>query len=751
MIELSNCLRLLDEGFSLITVTDKKVPNIKWLEYQKKAISKEKFINCYNLPTTENIGIVTGYADLECIDIDLKVFSTAKEKLDFWNEFISFVKDNILDFEDKFALYKTKNEGYHIIYKSKRVDKNIKIASLKGHTQAILESRGIGGYIFVYEGKNELKKTYKDVDYISDNDRAILWQICKSYNFIEDKKIDAEINKIKKEHDGVGLTVWDDFNNKNSILDIVQEDFTVVRSLSDKFIIKRHGSESPHSGYIYKETNTMYLYSTATIYKHEKLYNPFTAYSQKHYNFDLSLTAKELYKEGYGERIKPKEKFEVERIDIPKDDLIFPIDIFPKSLQHYILENYKNLNNSIDYMGCSLLFVTSIAIGNSTLIKVKNGWFEPASVWICLIGSAGVGKTPSITAITNPINKINNREIKRYIKEYDKYQKYESLSYEEQKLKEVVKKPKKSQFIVDDITIEALIDLHSDNKNGVGIFKDELAGWFKDMNKYREGSDLEHWLSSWSNKQININRKTAKNSFVERAFMPVLGGIQPSVLDSFSTSENNNNGFLDRMLFCYPDLIVEKYVDNELDESLIKWYEDFILAFYETIQKSIKWTDEYEIEPMIAYFSEEAKKEWIRIFDEITDLQNSDHETEYLKSMLPKLKSYIPRFSLIINCLDAYELDEDVPYNIIRIQSILKAEKLAKYFISNAKKMKFESKDRQEIKKDLIKNEGKTNFEKFKVIFEKNNKIKKNELANLLGVSRTQIYKYIDELKKQKT
>ena len=321
----------------------------------------------------------------------------------------------------------------------------------------------------------------------------------------------------------------------------------------------------------------------------------------------------------------------------------------------------------------------------------------------------------------------------------------------EKKEHEEIHKPKKSQFIANDITIEALIDLHSDNKNGVGIFKDELAGWFKDMNKYREGSDLEHWLSSWSNKQININRKTAKNSFVERAFMPVLGGIQPSVLDSFSTSENNNNGFLDRMLFCYPDLIVEKYVDNELDESLIKWYEDFILAFYETIQKSIKWTDEYEIEPMIAYFSEEAKKEWIRIFDEITDLQNSDHETEYLKSMLPKLKSYIPRFSLIINCLDAYELDEDVPYNIIRIQSILKAEKLAKYFISNAKKMKFESKDRQEIKKDLIKNEGKTNFEKFKVIFEKNNKIKKNELANLLGVSRTQIYKYIDELKKQKT
>ena len=60
-----------------------------------------------------------------------------------------------------------------------------------------------------------------------------------------------------------------------------------------------------------------------------------------------------------------------------------------------------------------------------------------------------------------------------------------------------VKKPRKSQFIADDITIEALVDLHQESKNSVGVFKDELAGWFKDMNKYREGSDLQFWLCKW--------------------------------------------------------------------------------------------------------------------------------------------------------------------------------------------------------------------------------------------------------------
>lgn len=57
-------------------------------------------------------------------------------------------------------------------------------------------------------------------------------------------------------------------------------------------------------------------------------------------------------------------------------------------------------------------------------------------------------------------------------------------------------KPTKKQFIANDITIEALVDLHQQNDISVGVFKDELAGWFKDMNKYKPGSDLEFWLST---------------------------------------------------------------------------------------------------------------------------------------------------------------------------------------------------------------------------------------------------------------
>ena len=759
MVDISKCNRLLDDGFSLLTVGESKVPNFTWSENQKKIIDKREFEKRYNykggifygqpkkeLPSTKNVGIITGFNHLEVIDVDLKVFSTANEKKSFFDEYISFLKDNILDFDEKIVIYKTKSEGYHFLYKSKRVQGNSKLSKLKGHKEAVLETRGIGGYVFLYDGKNVGKNTYKDVQYISDQDREILWQISKSYDHIEPVK-EIIPTKTTTEFSESKNKTWDDYNSKTSVLDLLQNDFEIIRNLKNKYVIKRKGADSPHSGYVFKDTNTMFLFSTGTVFDAEKLYTPFSVLAKLKYNDDFSLTAKELYKQGFGDRVKIAPIIEKEKIIIPQKELVFPIDIFPEILQKYISVCNTSLNNSLDYMGCSMLFLSSVIIGNSVLVEVKKGWKETANLWMALIGKAGVGKTPSINSITFPLEKLNNKEIKSYIKDYDKYEKYKALEKKDQELSEEIKKPKKSQFIVNDITLEALIDLHQENKNGIGVNKDELAGWFKDMNKYRQGSDLEHWLSSWSGKQINMNRKTAKSAFVQRAFIPVLGGIQPSIMDQFYTEENKSSGFIDRMLFSYPVLKPERYSDNEMQQDYLDWYENYIIQFYETLKGNIKFTEDFEIEPHTAVFTADAKKEWIRIHDEIIDLQNSDTENEYMKSMLPKQLSYIPRFSLIINVLKSNE-DKERPFTTIDKDSVLKAEKLSRYFIAMAKKIKTTSTERQSIKSTLNDNKGKSDYDKFLAIYKQDKHISKTELAEILNKSRQSIYNYIKKYEK---
>jgi len=754
-----NKLKLFYDNFSLITVGDDKVPNFPWKAQQTQRLEYDKFMRHYNykggifrkdkteIPATTNFGIVTGFDNLECVDIDLKVFSTAKEQKDFWDEYTGYLRDNILDFDDKVVIYKTKNAGYHILYKSKRVQGNIKLARLKGHTEAVLETRGVGGYIFTYPENKVSKKNYHQIDYISDDDREIIMTFSKMYNYIDEQPI--EIKRDKKIYIESDLTTWDDFNQRNDIFSIIGDEFTIVGNLSKKYVIKRHGATSPHSGYIFKDSGFMFLFSTGSQYKHETLYTPFTAYARKYHNDDMKSAASKLYSEGYGSRIVNKALEPKEKIVINKSDLEFPIDIFPKPIQSYISECSETLDSSIDYMGCSLLWMISLSIGNAMQIEVKKGWRELATIWVAIVGKAGIGKTPSITNIIFPIEKINNREIANFIKEYEKYEFYSNLSKKEQEEYPEVIKPTKKQFIANDITIEALVDLHQQNDISVGVFKDELAGWFKDMNKYKAGSDLEFWLSTWSGKSVNLNRMTRAGSFVAKPLIPVLGGIQPTIFNSFYTDDNKDNGFMDRMLLSFPELAIEQYNDREMDSNTIQWYSDTIIAFFEAVKhRMIRRDEDGNIEPKIARFGAEAKIEWKRIFNEITNIQNSNEENEYMKSMLPKQKSYIPRFALLLHTFNAIGLDN---YNFEEIskESILKAEKLSKYFIAMAKKVKIDSIEVAEIRTVIKSNSTKSTKEKFQILFETNPELNKKEVSEQLGVSLQMIYKYIKELKNE--
>ena len=761
MTTLERCYRLLDCGYSLITVGNNKMPNYAWKTCQTTALSKEVFKKQYEyaggitkkdgteMQPTNGVGIVTGYDNLEVIDIDLKVFTSLPEQNKFWDELLQFLKDNIDDFDLKFVIYKTKNQGYHILYKCDTIQGNTKIAKLKGMKEAVIESRGVGGYVFIYDNKIS-KLSYNEIQTITANDRSILWSICKTYDYVEEVQ-EIKHEKVIHEYKEAEIKPWDDYNNKVSIFDIIGEDFKIIRSLSDKYIIKRHGGESVHSGYVYKNSGCMYLFSTATIYPNEQLITPFKAYAIKYHKGDFKTAGAEIYRLGYGTRIVPKPKEIKEKIKIESNDLIFPIDIFPIHVQNYIMECHKTLDSRIDYMGCSMMWLLSVIIGNSMVMKVKNGWVEVPNIWIALVGQAGIGKSPSIENMIKPLLDINSREVKDYIKKSAKYDAYMELKEKEKENHEEVKKPKKTQFIANDITLEALVQMHEENPNSVGVFKDELNGWFKDMNKYRAGSDLEFWLSTWSGKSVSLNRKTSSSSFVDKPIIPVLGGIQPGILNLFYTDENKDNGFIDRMLLSFPNMVVEQFNDNEMEYSTIQWYNDLVVNFYQYVRNNLLNFNEYDdISPNVCIFLPDAKIEWKRIFNDITMVQNSDEENEYMKSMLPKQKSYIPRFAMIINTFNLY-VQGVRDHRLLEVtkESMLKAEKLSKYFIAMAKKIKVNSIEINEMKEVINFNKTKTNKEKFAEMYKTNPELNKKEAGELLSVSRQQIYRWVDEISKK--
>jgi predicted transcriptional regulator len=84
------------------------------------------------------------------------------------------------------------------------------------------------------------------------------------------------------------------------------------------------------------------------------------------------------------------------------------------------------------------------------------------------------------------------------------------------------------------------------------------------------------------------------------------------------------------------------------------------------------------------------------------------------------------------------------PY-IVNKDSILKAEKLSKYFIQMAKKVKVNSIEHKEIKDVIYNSKNKTNKEKFLEMYTSNPDLDKKKIAEILGVSLQMIYKYMKE------
>jgi hypothetical protein len=752
-IKLDQGKLLLSAGYSLLVAGENKIPSHPWAELQKTQWTTPELERAIQIPDIWRYGYCTGFNDVFVIDIDLKVLPIER-RAPFFNEFMSFARDSIMGFDDRVSIHRTVNQGYHLTYRTKTDMGNMKLAvptvtgmkkEGKSKVEALIETRGRGGYCVVYD-ECVNGTDYTAIGHLDDEEHETLLSICRTY---DESTVSAERPEVKKvqQIDGGRLSPWDDYNKRFDVFDVFGDDFKIVRQLTSKVVIKRQGATSAHSGYVYRDSGCMYLFSTGTVYPHEKLLSPFAVYTYRNHGGDFSAAGKQLYIDGYGDRVKrnPPIKLtppEPAPISTPP---VFPIDVFPTEVSNFLIEMNAALGHNIDFMSSGILWMTSLIIGNSMKIRVKRGWNECSVLWLAVVGDPGTGKTPAMRAVIEPLQNLNGKEIREHRRQMDKWTHYESLTKDEKQHANEVQRPRKSQFIVNDTTIEALVELHEQNPNSVGIFKDELAGWIKDMNKYRAGSDLEFHLSAFSNSPAYTTRKTVRDNYIHSPVIPVLGGIQPKVMIKVFTDDYSDNGFSDRLLLCFPDVSVNEFTLNEIDQDLIDWWSEYIQSLFSHVKSEVKMDEDGDVISEYIGFTESGTQRLLEVMNEITAMENSDETTETMKSILPKQKTYIPRFCLDLHVLECYSNGESFS-SPIEVETIDKAYKVSKYFIAMAHKVLGNSIEYQKLRDSLVQKDSLSDMEKFQKMYAVNPNLNKAEAARMLKVARTTIYNWVKEL-----
>jgi len=362
----------------------------------------------------------------------------------------------------------------------------------------------------------------------------------------------------------------------------------------------------------------------------------------------------------------------------------FPVEVFPLVVQQIITATNENLNFPIDFICASVLFAVSVAIGNTYKVEVKTGFQESAVLYLAIVARAGTNKSHPLSFALQPIfehDKKTYRQFEQLKQEYDKAVTLSKKEREQQAVDEPVK-PSWQKYLVSDYTPEALAEVHKFNQRGIGVYVDELAGWFKNFNRYNKGSEMEFWLSAWNSKPISIDRKTGDPVFIPIPFISVAGTIQNGLLNELAKDNRTQNGFIDRILFVIPDNILKPYwSETEISHVTI---ENWRTVIFNLLSLSIKYDEILAPSPGILRFTAEAKLLLYNWQKNNAD-QCNEAGCEAISGIYSKLEMYVVRLALILEMM-LWACNESNK-QAISIDAIQGAIRLVEYFKKSAVKV----------------------------------------------------------------
>ena len=230
----------------------------------------------------------------------------------------------------------------------------------------------------------------------------------------------------------------------------------------------------------------------------------------------------------------------------------FPMDVFPERIQKiiYDLVTYENFN--LEYTASIILSAYATAIGNTYHVKIKGNWVSSCALFMILVGRPGLGKTPPLGFLYQPIRENDRQLLAKAHKEYELYE--QQSVKKDGEVKEPMEKPRLVQTVISDFTSEAMLNIHYDNPRGIVLLVDEVVALFNSVKRYSAKSNLiEDLLSAYSGQPIKTVRKTeAFPMSIPRPCINLIGGVQTNILDEIFRKEYVANGLTDRFLFVFP-------------------------------------------------------------------------------------------------------------------------------------------------------------------------------------------------------
>jgi putative DNA primase/helicase len=385
---------------------------------------------------------------------------------------------------------------------------------------------------------------------------------------------------------------------------------------------------------------------------------------------------------------EPAEHVWADPLPIPAELLpvvAFHYALLPEALREFVDDVAERMQCPPDFPAVAMMVALAGVVGKKIGIRPKrhDDWLVVPNLWGAVIGRPGIMKTPAIRRPITFLQRLQVEAKKRYELELREYEDKRLVAEAQKKAKkraieeaskekldplavakeftiEEPEKPTPRRYIVNDSTVEKLGELLNLNPTGLTVFRDELIGLLRQLDKEGQEGARAFYLESWDGLGTFTYDRIARGTLhIESVTLSMLGGIQPGrLLDYLGAALKGgagDDGLLQRFqLLVYPDVDKRfRNVDRWPDTSA-KMRVWAVFQQLDALDPVVVGAEREEGDNGVPFlhFAPVAQG----LFDDwrvkLEETVRSGDEHPALESHLAKYRSLVPSLALLIHLVD---------------------------------------------------------------------------------------------------
>lgn len=266
----------------------------------------------------------------------------------------------------------------------------------------------------------------------------------------------------------------------------------------------------------------------------------------------------------------------------------FEPGLLPESFRAWLMDVAERVQCPPDFPAVAAMVSLATVVGRQCGIRPKRAddWLVVPNLWGAIVGRPGTLKSPALSEPLKPLRRLEGKAREIHAEALREHEAACLIATERKAVgKEAIRRalkqnqdpaslawetagdtpasPARQRYLTSDSTVEALGELLAANPRGLLVFRDELTGLLRSLEREGQETSRAFYLESWNATDgFTYDRIGRGTVDIPAVCLSVLGGIQPGPLGAYLSGAmaggGGDDGLLQRFqLTVWPDVTGE--------------------------------------------------------------------------------------------------------------------------------------------------------------------------------------------------